>query len=41
MLAELPTSSKIDKCRITVAGDEVERSINDASVEQTKSGHRM
>ncbi|CAI2341886.1 unnamed protein product [Caenorhabditis sp. 36 PRJEB53466] len=41
LLAELPTSSKIDKCRITVAGDEVERSINDASIEQTKSGHRI
>ena len=41
MLAELPTSSKIDKCQITVAGDEVERSINYANIEQTKSGHRM
>ncbi|PIC45517.1 hypothetical protein B9Z55_005509 [Caenorhabditis nigoni] len=41
MLAELPTSSKIDKCQITVAGDEVERSINYANIEQTKSGHRI
>ncbi|CAB3405125.1 unnamed protein product [Caenorhabditis bovis] len=41
LLAELPASSRIDKCRITVAGDDVERTINDASVEQTKSGHRI
>uniref|UniRef100_A0A1I7UYX2 protein-tyrosine-phosphatase n=1 Tax=Caenorhabditis tropicalis TaxID=1561998 RepID=A0A1I7UYX2_9PELO len=41
MLAELPTSSKIDKCQITVAGDEVERSLNYANIEQTKSGHRI
>uniref|UniRef100_A0A8R1HSX7 protein-tyrosine-phosphatase n=1 Tax=Caenorhabditis japonica TaxID=281687 RepID=A0A8R1HSX7_CAEJA len=41
LLAELPVSSKIDKCRITVEGDGAERSVNDASVEQTKSGHRI
>ncbi|CAI5440703.1 unnamed protein product [Caenorhabditis angaria] len=41
MLAELPTTSKIDKCRITVAGDELERIVNDANIEQTKSGHRI